>query len=158
MNSIRVTRKQYWKAVSKNLLKTLPIVILLAILLLELVHWKDNRITISATVLILLSLGDMLTRFHVDELVLNNDKQVVEIHLSSIMSGEKNMQFPLNGLTVSMKHLTGWKRFFSGSLLLQIQDSDRNQFRITSRNGFSPADLEQFYAWLQASGTPIITV
>lgn len=63
------------------------------------------------------------------------------------------MQFPLKGLTTSVKKYSGIARLFKGAVVLKFSDEEGNGFRLTPRYGFAPQDLLQLYGWLSSPAT-----
>lgn len=87
MRAIRISRHQYLRATGLIWLNSFLILILFVAFFIAVWGTKNDRIEVLVGVLILLQAGDTLTRFYVREIVLNEEKGLLQVRLACIMSG-----------------------------------------------------------------------
>lgn len=150
MKQISIPRNKFlwsvWTSPHKRILIMIPFIIGAA-------YYRRDKIDIALFVFFTTVLADIVFRFYADKLRLNTDKQMVQVHLNSLMAGEKVMSFPLYELKADLKEYTGFKAFWFGTTVLIFQNKNRRGFRITPTYGFTAADLKQFYQWLMETKT-----
>lgn len=113
---------------------------------------------IAALVVVFLAkLGNTLTQYHVKTIQLDNEKDKLDIILSSIMSGKKNKTYDLRQVTSELIENKTLINGFKSSPTLKIYVTKKETFVISNRFGFTKDTLNTVDNAIRLSNNPIKT-
>lgn len=126
-------------------------VTLVVILVKMLFNWQVEKIWLIIAGVLLLKIADTIIQYHVHSATVDRTTNIVKLKLLSIMSGEKEIIYPLDEIESILSRKIGVRRLFSCSIILEINAPQRNTFRITKRYGFTSNDLEKIHELIQSA-------
>jgi hypothetical protein len=149
MTTLEIKKSDYIISEFKSWLWILALLILSIIAVRALLHWQFDKIWLLITVIIISKLGDTITQYHADKVMVDKFTNNLHLIFRSIMSGEKQFNFPLDKVESRIIPNGGFQRLISGPIALEINASGRKRLRITKRYGFSSDGLRKIHELIQ---------
>lgn len=103
--------------------------------------FPEKNITPFFVSMLLLILSGQIVALKIRQVTVDAVQKNVSFVLSSFFSGEQQKSFALSAVKTSAYFNTSLNKWRSGAVTLQVQVSEKQYFRLTSRYGFTAAAL-----------------
>jgi hypothetical protein len=149
MTTLKIKKTDYIKSEFKSWLWTLALLVISVIVVKVLLDWQFDKTGLLMAVIIILKLGDMITQYHAEKVMVDKFTNNFHLIFRSIMCGEKEFHYPLDKVESRIIPNGGFQRLISGPITLEINTSGRKRLRITRRYGFSSDGLRKLHELIQ---------
>lgn len=109
-------------------------------------HTAGSPLFSVLVVIFLVKLVDMIRQYHVKEIKIDKENDILFFKLNSMLSGEKEKDFSLSQVSTTIKENAWYNRYVSGPKRLIISLPANQKFIISSRYGFSTETFQQIGA------------